>query len=194
MTSDQIADIARRYGLEGETVQEIFRAQVEADMGKYTAALDEQREILAINLEERLNALVDEHYEELLDQHGSILKEKFKDRSQFSEEQLGRMIYNLDEAQKRLLKKYYVDELQAQLERLYDQYENFPVAEAAKPGDQPLEKQLLQKMAEMVSLKLSSTPEPATIPPPAPKPEEEAKPEEDAGAAESGEAADKTDP
>jgi hypothetical protein len=82
----------------GETVQEIFHAQVEADMGKYTAALDEQRQILAMNLEERLNAMVDDHYEELLDQHASILKEKFKDRSQFSEEQLGRMIYNMDEA------------------------------------------------------------------------------------------------
>ena len=178
----------------GQQVQEIFRAQVESDMGKYTAALHAQREILAQNLEQRLNEMVDEHYKELLNQHQSILEEKFKDRSQFSEKQLGRMIYNLDEAQKRLLKKYYVKELETQLKQLYDQYESFPVAEAAKPGDQPLEKQLLQKMAEMVSLKLSSTPEPATIPPPAPKPEEEAKPEEDAGAAESDEAADKTDP
>ena len=164
----------------GETVQEIFRAQVEADMGKYTAALDEQREILAINLEERLNALVDEHYEELLDQHGSILKEKFKDRSQFSEEQLGRMIHNMEEGVKVLLKKYYVEELQKQLDALYNQYENFPVADAAKPGDQPLEKQLLQKMAEMVSLKLSRTSDPAVIPPPAPKPEEDAEPADDA--------------
>jgi hypothetical protein len=178
----------------GQMVQEIFRAQVEADMGKYTAALHAQKEILAKNLEQRLNDLVDEHYAELLDQHESILKEKFKDRSQFSEEQLGRMIYNMDEALKDLLKRYYVKELETQLNLLYDQYESFPVAEAAKPGDQPLEKQLLQKMAEMVSLKLSHTPEAVTIPPPAPKPEEEAKPEEDAGAAESDEAADKTDP
>jgi hypothetical protein len=55
------------------------------------------------------------------------------------------MIYNMDQALKDLLKKYYVQELETQLNLLYDQYESFPVAEAAKPGDQPLEKQLLQK-------------------------------------------------
>ena len=162
----------------GEKVRGIISDRIRLDMGLYTAALHEQRVQLAENLEKGLNDLINEHAEKLLDQHGEILQEKFKDRSQFSEEQLGLVIYNMDEAIKRMLQQYYVEEIQSELDALFARYDKFPVAEAVATDDDSLQRQLLQKIAQLLSVKLSRTPEAVVIPPPAPKPEETEKPAE----------------
>jgi hypothetical protein len=162
----------------GEKVRGIISERIQLDMGAYTEALHNQRVQLADNLQAGLDKLIKEHSEKLQEAHALILNEKFKDRSQFSDDQVARMIVNMDTAMASVLKQYYVDEIQSQLDAFFAKYDAFPVAEAVATEDNSLQRQLLQKIAELASVKLSRSAEPVVIPPPAPKLEETEKPAE----------------
>ena len=139
-----------------KTVEKAFRAQMDADMSLYAAALRDQRELLSTELEVELNRVVDARMEELLNQHEQILQEKFKDRSEFSEEQLGRMIRGFDVAMEKLIEEYYVKQIRAELDQLFASYDEFPVSGPIPEGERA--RILIQRMSQVLSLKLARGP------------------------------------
>ena len=56
-----------------------------------------------------------------------------------------------------LVKKYYVDEFTDQFNTMYEIWEDFPVADPVREGDQPLVQQLYGHLWELIALKTAST-------------------------------------
>ena len=59
-----------------------------------------------------------------------------------------RLVENLTTAARSLVQKYYVDEMKGQLTALYDAWDHFPAADAASPGDPPLEDQFIATLPQ----------------------------------------------
>lgn len=136
-----------------------FFEQAKQDTPKYTAALEQQREALLTNLATRLEEQITTHYQAILSRHRGIIKEQFPD---LTDEQLGRVALNLEKAAKQLVEKYYVDQMSAELDAMYQAWDRFPVADPPGPNDLPLEDQLVGYLLEIVTMKLTST-EPSSI-------------------------------
>jgi hypothetical protein len=139
-----------------EPLIEAFTKQAEKDAPKYTAALSEQGELLFANLETRLEEQINEHYKAARDRHEAVLKNEYPD---LTDEQLTQLADNIEKGVEDLVKKYYVEQLKAELERMMTTINEFPVADpvdASKPGVETLEQELIGCLMEIVQLRLAN--------------------------------------
>jgi hypothetical protein len=131
-------------------VEATFRRQIEEDMGKHTAMFNKQRDLLVKNLQRRSDELLQERYQKILEQHKQILKDEFKD---LDDAKVERMLVHFNMAMDRLLQKYYIDEIEVQINQLKGTYDNFPIVGPAENGE-TLEQQLLGTFLELLTVKL----------------------------------------
>jgi hypothetical protein len=134
-------------------LQEAFQAQLQKDMPKYQAALDEQRQLMIENLQTRLKEKLTGQQDELLEKYKGILQEEFPQIA--DEERHARMISNVKVAMDQLVQKYYVDEFREHLERVYDLWEAWPVADPVAEGGDPLADQAFGYLLELLQVKLA---------------------------------------
>lgn len=134
---------------------EAFQAQVQKDMPKFEAALNEERQVLVENLQKRLRERLVARQTEILGKFEGILKEEFPLID--DEQKHDRMMANVKTAMEQLVQKYYVDELREQLEAMYEVWDTFPVADPITEGDgqDPLADQAFGYLLELLQVKLS---------------------------------------
>ena len=140
-------------------VKEAFLEQVKKDTPKYNQVAEEQRLLLVSNLRDQVRDQVMHHFAESGGQFKAILQEEFPevdDPAAFA-----KMNANLDQIMGQLVEKYYAEDLQKEILKIYDQWDTFPVAEREGAEEVSLEQQLIANLLELVSLRLNS-------PPPAP--------------------------
>ena len=134
-------------------ITEAFMEQSKKDMPRYAGAIDRERDALVENLRAKLNAQVEKRHEKILKDFEGILAEEFpaaKDKDAHA-----KMVANFQVALNKLVKKYYADEFESQMKRMYKAYDDFPIAEPVDPGDLPHEDQLIGDLLELATLKLS---------------------------------------
>jgi hypothetical protein len=129
-----------------------FYSQAKQDLPAYLSAVEAERDALVVSLRQIASEKLDQHHAAILGRYEGILREEFPD---FDEEQYGRMVDNLEVALSRLTERYYVDELEQQLNALYDSWDRFPMAEESSPGDPPLEDLFVGELIDLLQKKLT---------------------------------------
>jgi hypothetical protein len=107
-------------------VEEAFGKQFKHDLPRFTAALDQQRDLFVKTLEAQVPERAQRHYDQLLAldrQRNTLLAEfpQFKDPKQQE-----RMLKNIDVVVQRMVKHYYVDEMELQFRQLFDTWDKVP--------------------------------------------------------------------
>jgi hypothetical protein len=111
--------------------------------------------VFATTLETKFSDLLKAHYHQLLNSQENTLREEFpliKDPKKYKQ-----MLENFDVAMQKLVKRYYVDEMERQLHQVYETWDSFPPAEAPKPGQDNAETLLTSELFEMLRFKLANT-------------------------------------
>lgn len=130
-----------------------FSAQVKKDLPKFLKAVETERDQLAKDLQVEMTQQIEGRYAKVLGGHRAVLEAEFpmvKDPVLY-----GRMMENLDAAMDRLVKKYYVDEMNGQLTALYDSWDHYPPADLPGPGAPSLEDEFIGVLLELLSHKLT---------------------------------------
>lgn len=133
-----------------------FTEQVEKDKPRYTKAITEQGDLLFKNLEQGLEEQVNAHYKSFFEKHEAVLKEEYPN---LSDEQLAQLADNIEKAGQELVQKYYVAQMQGQLERMMTSINDFPVADpvdSAKEGVEPLGQELIGCFMEIAKERLTN--------------------------------------
>jgi hypothetical protein len=134
-------------------LNEAVTKQVKNDMPEYVRALESQRDQFASTIQEQLNKKIDQHYKQLVDQQQQILREEFpliKD-----EETHKRMAANLNVVFEKMVKKYYITEMEGQVKSLYSTWDEFPAAPKPAANQPSLEDQLISNLLELLKHRLS---------------------------------------
>ena len=133
-----------------------LRSRAEEDMPRYTRALNEQRDVFLKNLEPKLEDLVTNRYAEILVSFEDVLVEEFPDAA--DPQTQARLQKNLRAAMSKLVKKYYVDSLQRNLEEIFAAWDSFPPADPPEKGAATLPQQLIGALMEMLTQRISRPP------------------------------------
>lgn len=134
-------------------ITKAFYAQAKKDTPKLTLAMNKERELLMKNVQARLEKQINDQYAKVLADYEKILITEFPKAE--DDKIRRRVMANFREAMNRMVKKFYADQFQAELQAMYDTWDEFPVADAADEGDVPLEDQLVGYLLELTTLKLS---------------------------------------
>ena len=108
-----------------QTLQGALKEQLDNDLEEYKGIVSIERETLAKNMESRLNKIFNERYAEALNNHEKVLREKFPE---FTDDQLANLLANLETAMNQVLLEHYQNEIKGSLNKLYKNYDDFPVA------------------------------------------------------------------
>lgn len=133
-------------------LREAFRKQVEKDMPRYQAALDKEGQILAKNLETKLNEKIKTHYEEASKKYQEILREEFPDLE--DPELLDKMYSSVVDILERFAEEYYSEKIQAEIDSMNQKWIQFEMAEVPKEGDPSLEQQFMASLLYLAALKI----------------------------------------
>lgn len=134
-------------------ITKAFYEQAKKDTPKLTLAMNKERELLMKNVQARLEKQINDQYAKVLTDYEQILLTEFPK----AEDDIirRRVMANFREAMNRMVKKFYADQFQKELQAMYDTWDEFPVADAVDEGDVPLEDQLVGYLLELTTLKLS---------------------------------------
>jgi plasmid stabilization system protein ParE len=141
------------------TISAAFAEQLKQDMPKLTHLLGAERETLAINLQGRLEGLVQGHYNKALDQHRSILIETFP--SVKDERDLEAMTDNFKDAFRPLVKQHYGDKIRAEFEKMFKTWDTFPLDDSKRTREE-LSQELYQLLFALMQEKLAAADEEQT--------------------------------
>jgi hypothetical protein len=130
-----------------------FYDQSVKDLPTYLKGVEKERDKLAQNLQVKLEQELDDHYNKLLQRHEKLFREAFP--SITDEKVHQQMVANTQVAVKRLMKKYYLDEMNSQIKTLYETWDNFPLANSPGKDELPLEEQFKAYLYELVKYRLS---------------------------------------
>ncbi len=129
-----------------------FSDQIEKDMPRYSEAVLKERDILAKNLQSRLQERLETHLKVVVNRHQEILREEFPE---ITDKQLHtRMRNNFESIMTELVDEYYVDELGKQMQAVYQNYEDFPVAGPLEPGEDRVQL-LLGALMDLLTIRLA---------------------------------------
>ncbi len=134
---------------EGPYLAKVFREQVQKDSTRYVAAFDRERTNLIANLQTRLEEKLTLAYASILDEQEEMLKAEFpvlEDR-----EKMEKVRKNLTRIYDQIGKRYFVDNLNEEIDGLVQSIDSFPVAEP-KMQNVPIGEQIAAEFLEMVRM------------------------------------------
>jgi hypothetical protein len=134
-------------------LMEALRSRFEEDKPRYTAALDEHRDILVENVRPKLEGLVKERYGEILVSFEGVIVEEFPDAADPAVQ--ARIQDNLEFGVSKLVQKYYVDSIQSRVEGIMATWDAFPPADPPGEGMESLSEQLIGALMEMLSQRIA---------------------------------------
>ncbi|MDA1163229.1 MAG: hypothetical protein O3B13_09020 [Planctomycetota bacterium] len=134
-------------------ITKAFYEQAKKDTPKLTLAMNKERELLMKNVQARLEKQINDQYAKILADYEEILLTEFP---KVDDDIIRRRIMvNFREAMNRMVKRFYADQFQRELQAMYDTWDEFPIADAVEEGDVPMEDQLVGYLLELTTLKLS---------------------------------------
>lgn len=151
-----------------------FYEQSKKDLPGFLQATGKERDQLVNNLETKLTERLKTHHEKLLTRFEKLLKEEFP---AVQDEKLHEaMMANLQIAVDQLVKKYYINEFESEVNTFYAKWDDFPAVSGPDKDDAPLADQLIGNLLELVKVKLaqpsptlaSATPSAPAVPAAAP--------------------------
>ena len=133
-------------------ISQALYAQAKKDAPQFLNTIERERQPFLDNLEEKFRDRLSRRYEHLQPRYERILKQEFP---QFRDpKQQQRMQAHFQLAVRKLLDKYYVDDLRREMEKLYLTWDNFPAADVKK-GEPPIEDQFVESLMVLLSYRLT---------------------------------------
>jgi hypothetical protein len=130
-----------------------FMSQAQKDMPLYLKVLDKERKPLLDNLRAKFSDQLDKRYKTVQPRYEKVLAEEFPQSKDPKVRE--RMVANLDLAMQKLLKKYYVNDLEAEFQHLNDTWDHFPAASAPGKGELPTEEQFTAALWDLLRYRLT---------------------------------------
>jgi multidrug efflux pump subunit AcrB len=137
-------------------ISEAFSQRASKDMPAFMKLLEQERDATAKEMETKLSKRLQARYDATLDRHDKILVEEIPITKK--PELHDKMSKNMKTAVEHLLNKYYVGELERQLNLLFEAWDRFPVADAPLAGQPTLEEEFLRKSVRVLAIKLGESP------------------------------------
>ena len=134
-------------------VTQAFYKQSKQDMPKYTAAIDEQREVFLKDIQSQLDAKLKAKYSRLLVDYEDRLVAEFPELK--DDRFRAKVIRSLDKALNELVTKYYTDEMGMAIGRIYENWDRFPPVDEPGKNDPQLGDQLIGTLLELMSVRMS---------------------------------------
>ena len=136
-------------------ITKAFYEQTKRDTPKLTLAMNKERALLMKNVQARLEKQINDQYAKVLADYEEILVKEFPK----ADDDLirRRIMANFREAMNRMVKRFYADQFQRELQSMYDTWDEFPIADAVEKDDVALEDQLVGYLLELMTMKASGT-------------------------------------
>lgn len=134
-------------------ITDAFYKQAKKDMPLYLSGVEEQRTVFVENLRARAEKALAEHYDKVIAKHEETLRKEFPKAE--DPEVRKRLVANLHAVFERLIRKYYIDDLNGQMVALYDNWDHFPAADVPGRDDPRLEDQFIGTLLEIVKQKVT---------------------------------------
>lgn len=154
-SKEYMVHVQRLVDKTSPVLTEAVYKQAKKDMPSFFEKMDKEREIFLKNLEDRLAIKIDESYQKVLANHEKLLEKEFKGLDNPVVHQ--RMIQNLTVAVDHLARKYYIHDLQDEVQTLFDHWDAFPAADPVMKGQEPLEDQLTGTLFQLLTQKLANS-------------------------------------
>src|SRR5262249_20318104 len=120
----------------------------------YLKKVDKERNEFVNGMEQKFRARLDQFYEDKFRaRYQKVLEREFPAAK--NQEMHAALMVNTDLAMKRLLKKYYVEDLRDELLMAYHTWDTFPPAGPPQTGDASLEDQFTGILLQLLSYKLT---------------------------------------
>lgn len=158
-SADYMKEVERLISTSSPVLTEAFYERAKQDLPHYMKALGEEKTVLVDRLQANVEKKLQETQSKVLERYQGMLKEEFPD---FTEEQYGRMINNLEVAVQDLSKKFYRDELEAELNKLYDAWDLFPKTDSNTDPNVRIEDQFIAALVDLLQHKLTELDRPGT--------------------------------
>jgi hypothetical protein len=136
-------------------ITKAFYEQAKRDTPKLTLAMNKEREKLMKNVQARLEKQINDQYAKVLADYEKILVKEFPKADDDIIRR--RIMANFREAMNRMVKRFYADQFQRELQSMYDTWDEFPIADAVEKGDVAMEDQLVGYLLELMTMKASGT-------------------------------------
>jgi hypothetical protein len=132
-----------------------FMEQAKKDMPGFMQAAEKERDALRSSLEIKLAKKLDDRYREGIDRHEQILRQEFPEYN--NDAQQARMRENIGLALDKLVQKYYVQEMNRQMNSLYNTWDSFPAADPPAKNGISTEDQMVVELVDLLKYRLSHT-------------------------------------
>jgi hypothetical protein len=137
----------------GPALRDAFSKQADQDAPGILKAMEAESNAFSAGMKEQLTRRVEEHSRKAVARHEAILRAEFPQIN--NDEQMHRMTANLGTAMERTVKKYYVTQLDEQMQALYGGWSKFPAAPAPGKGEPPLNDLLIADLQELLTHRLT---------------------------------------
>jgi 4-amino-4-deoxy-L-arabinose transferase-like glycosyltransferase len=134
-------------------ITEAFYSQAKQDMPRFLQEIEKERDTLAQSLQGELEKRLDKRYEQLVAQHQKTIDQELPAAQ--NEVMRQRMTKNLTIAVQKVSRKYYIEDLNNELQTLFKTWDEFPPAKLPAKGDPPIDDQLLSALLEVLQDKLA---------------------------------------
>lgn len=135
-------------------ITEAFYKQAKKDLPIFLQGIQTEREAFVTDLRSELEKKLAEHYHKVLEKHRDTLKKEFPAAEDAELQQ--KMTNNLNIVFEKLVRKYYVDDVNTQLVAFYDAWDHFPAVDPAAKGDVPIEDQFVGTLLEFLKHNLTN--------------------------------------
>lgn len=136
-----------------EPLTKAFNDQVEKDMPVYIRVLEKERVPFLANLQTKFYERLDRQYQTVQPRLERILAQEFPKYS--DKQQQDRMVRNINRAVERLFKKYYVADLEREINDLYETWDTFPLA--PPPRNMTTEEQFTAALLALLQYRLNKS-------------------------------------
>ncbi len=147
-----MAEVEKLVQASSPVITQAFYTQAKKDLPSYLQAVQTERDALINNMKSQLEKRFETLTQETLVRFQGVLQEEFPEVK--DEVLRDRLTANLTLAFEKLVRTYYVDEMNTQLLALYDAWDRFPQAELPEPGDLTLQDQFTGQLLQLLKLKM----------------------------------------
>jgi hypothetical protein len=138
-------------------LREAATKKLKADLPKYTALLEQERDKFVEEMETKLTDKITKQQQGMADRFKGIVQKEFPEVD--SPEAINRFNDNIDLIIKGLVRKYYAEEMRRRLEGIFATWEQFPPAQKPGKGEPGLEMELVGRLEELAKYRFLHGPE-----------------------------------
>lgn len=144
----------------GPVLSDAVWKQVKTDMPAFLKGIEKEREKFQNEMTEKMTQKFKTQFEKEMEKRQELLQKEFQQVNNPVLHQ--KMVKNLGFAAEGLGRKYFVQKINEEMNTLFQNWDQFPTAEAPRKGEEKLEDQLVQTLVSLLTQKIALSSAPPT--------------------------------